>query len=187
MSLEAGAVRRYTLSILVQDQPGVLSQVARLFSRKGYNIESIVSGETDKPGITRISIEILGDAGMIGRIAAQCRRLIPVRAVKILDEKNALRREISLIKVAATDRGARDQILHLAQVFGAGVVDVSRDCLTMELSGDEGKTAALTELLKDYGILEIAKTGTIAMERGRSTIYGTDKLKEEYDYGKNVL
>ena len=93
---------------------------------------------------------------MIGRIAAQCRRLIPVRAVKILDEKNALRREISLIKVAATDRGARDQILHLAQVFGAGVVDVSRDCLTMELSGDEGKTAALTELLKDYGILEIA-------------------------------
>ncbi len=179
--------KRYTLCILVQDIPGVLSQVSRLFSRKGYNIESIVSGETEHPDITRISIEILGDELMVGRIAAQCRKLLPVQAVKVLDEQTAIRRQISLIKVSAPDRGARSEIIHLSQVFHAGIVDVGPDSLTVELFGDNSKTAALIRLLNDYGILEIAKTGTIAMERGRSTIYGTNKLKEEYDYGKNVL
>ena len=91
----------YTLSILVRDIPGVLSQVARLFSRKGYNIESIVSGGTDKPGVTRITIVILGDELMVDQIAAQCRKLIPVLAVKILDEATSIQREFALIKVWA--------------------------------------------------------------------------------------
>ena len=99
----------YTLSILVRDIPGVLSQVARLFSRKGYNIESIVSGETDKPGVTRITIVILADELMIDQIAAQCSKLIPVLAVKILDEGASIQREFALIKVAAADRAARQQ------------------------------------------------------------------------------
>ncbi|MFX7845107.1 acetolactate synthase small subunit, partial [Acinetobacter baumannii] len=83
---------------------GVLSQVARLFSRKGYNIESIVSGETDKPGITRITIVLLADELMISQIAAQCRKLIPVKAVKLLDEATSIQREFALIKVKAVDR-----------------------------------------------------------------------------------
>ena len=179
--------KRYTLCILVQDMPGVLSQVVRLFSRKGYNIESIVSGETDRPGITRISIEILGDELMVNRIAAQCSKLLPVQAVKVLDEETSIRREIALIKVSAADRSTRDEIIQLVNIFQARIIDVSRQSLTVELFGDDDKSAALIDLLSDYGILEIAKTGTIAMERGRSTIYGTNKLKEEYDYGKNVL
>ena len=152
----------YTLAILVRDIPGVLSQVARLFSRKGYNIESIVSGETDKPGVTRITIVILADELMIDQIAA-------------------------LIKVAAADRAARDEVVQMSNIFRANIIDVSRETLTVAIFGDKQKTSALIGLLEDFGILEIAKTGTLAIERGRSTIYDDNKLKEEYNYGKNVL
>ena len=179
--------KEYTLSILVQDIPGVLSQVARLFSRKGYNIESIVSGETDKPGITRITIVLIADELMINQIADQCRKLIPVLAVKILDEGTSIQREFSLIKVHAADRNARDEVIQMANIFRANIIDVSRETLTVAIFGDKEKTAALTGMLADFGILEIAKTGTIAIERGRSTIYDDNKLKEEYNYGKNVL
>ena len=177
----------YTLCILVEDIPGVLSQVARLFSRKGYNIESIVSGETDRPGITRISIEILADELMLEQIAAQCRKLLPVKAVKVLDEESCIRREIALVKVGAADRNARDEVIQLANIFRAKVIDVSRESLTLGIFGSNSKITALIGMLTDYGILEIAKTGTIAIERGRSTIYDDNKLKEEYDYGKHVL
>ena len=179
--------KHYTLSILVRDIPGVLSQVARLFSRKGYNIESIVSGETDKPGVTRITIVILGDELMVNQIADQCRKLIPVLAVKILDENISLQREFSLIKVHAADRTTRDEVIQMANIFRATIVDVSHETLTVAIFGEQGKTKALTNLLADFGILEIAKTGTLAIERGRSTIYDDNKLKEEYNYGKNVL
>ena len=177
----------YTLSILVRDIPGVLSQVARLFSRKGYNIESIVSGETDKPGITRITIVILGDELMIHQIVAQCRKLIPVTAVKVLDESTSIQREFALIKVKADDRHARDEVIQMANIFRANIIDVSKTTLTVAIFGEKEKTAALINLLEDYGILEIAKTGTLAIERGRNTIYDDNKLKEEYNYGKNVL
>ena len=177
----------YTLAILVQDIPGVLSQVARLFSRKGYNIESIVSGETDKPGITRITIVLLADELMISQIAAQCRKLIPVKAVKLLDESVSIQREFSLIKVKAEDRESRDEVIQMANLFRASIIDVGKESLTVAIFGDKSKTSALTELLEDFGILEIAKTGTLAIERGRGTIYDDNKLKEEYNYGKNVL
>ena len=177
----------YTLSILVRDIPGVLSQVARLFSRKGYNIESIVSGETDRPGVTRITIVLLADELMINQIAAQCRKLIPVLAVKILDEAISIQREFALIKVKADDRNSRDEVIQMANIFRANIIDVSHDTLTVAIFGDKDKTAALIGLLEDFGILEIAKTGTLAIERGRSTIYDDNKLKEEYNYGKNVL
>lgn len=177
----------YTLCILVEDVPGVLSQVSRLFSRKGYNIESIVSGATDRPGITRISIELLGDELMIDQIAAQCRKLLPVKAVKILDEESCIRREIAFIKVRAADRAVRDEIIQLVNIFRANVIDVAKDSLTIWVFGSQSKNTALIGMLEDFGILEIAKTGTIAIERGRSTIYDESKLKEEYDYGKNVL
>jgi len=179
--------RPYTLAILVQDIPGVLSQVARLFSRKGYNIESIVTGGTDRPGVARLTIVLLTDEGMINQIAAQCRKLIPVLAVKILDEATSLQREFSLIKVRATDRTTRDEVIQIANIFRATIIDVGRETLTVSIFGDREKTSALTDLLADFGILEIAKTGTLAIERGRGTIYDDNKLKEEYNYGKNVL
>ena len=177
----------YTLCILVQDIPGVLSQVARLFSRKGYNIESIVSGETEQPGVTRITIMLMSDELMIEQIAAQCRKLLPVMAVKILDEGTSIQREFALIKVKAMDRNSRDEVIQMANIFRAKIIDVSRETLTVAIFGEKEKTQALIGMLSDFGILEIAKTGTIAIERGRSTIYDDNKLKEEYNYGKNVL
>ncbi len=177
----------YTLAILVQDIPGVLSQVARLFSRKGYNIESIVTGATDRPNTARLAISVLADELMIDQIAGQCRKLIPVLAVKILDEDTSIQREFSLIKVRAADRNARDEVIQMANIFRANIIDVSRETLTVCIFGDRSKTQALTDLLAGFGILEIAKTGTLAIERGRSTIYDDNKLKEEYNYGKNVL
>lgn len=185
--MEQKNLKPYTLCILVQDIPGVLSQVARLFSRKGYNIESIVSGETDKPGVTRITIVLLSDDLMIEQIAAQCRKLLPVIAVKILDEGTSIQREFALIKVQAVDRNSRDEVIQMANIFRAKIIDVSRETLTVAIFGEQEKTKALIGMLSDFGILEIAKTGTIAIERGRSTIYDDNKLKEEYNYGKNVL
>ena len=180
-------IKPYTLSILVQDIPGVLSQVARLFSRKGYNIESIVSGETSQPGLTRITIVILGDELMVNQIAAQCRKLIPVQVVKILDEETSIQREFAMIKVRAEDRAARDEVIQMANIFRANIIDVSRETLTVAIFGDRSKTGALIRLLSDFGILEMAKTGTLAIERGLSSIYDDSKLRTEYNYGKNVL
>ena len=118
MKTDVKDLKPYTLCILVQDIPGVLSQVARLFSRKGYNIESIVSGETDRPGVTRITIVLLADEQMISQISAQCRKLLPVIAVKILEEDNSIQREFSLIKVRAVDRNTRDEVIQLAIFSG---------------------------------------------------------------------
>ena len=176
----------YTLALLVQDIPGVLSQVARLFSRKGYNIESIVSGETDRPGITRITIVLLADELMIAQIAAQCRKLLPVQAVKILDEAVSIHREFALIKVRADDRNKRDEVIQISNIFRANIIDVSRESLTIAIFGEKSKTTALIGMLEDFGILEIAKTGSIAIERGRSTIYDSNKLRDEYEYGKQI-
>ena len=130
---------------------------------------------------------LLADELMISQIAAQCRKLIPVKAVKLLDEATSIQREFALIKVKAADRGARDEVIQMANVFRANISDVSRETLTVAIFGDKDKTSALIGLLEDFGILEIAKTGTLAIERGRSTIYDDNKLKEEYNYGKNVL
>ena len=140
----------YTLSLLVQDIPGVLSQVARLFSRKGYNIESIVSGETSQPGLTRITIVILGDELMVNQIAAQCRKLIPVQVVKILDEETSIQREFAMIKVRAEDRAARDEVIQMANIFRANIIDVSRETLAGLLSVDRDLWRKETEGIHSF-------------------------------------
>ena len=124
---------------------------------------------------------------MVDQIAASCRKLIPVLAVKILDEATSIQREFALIKVRAVDRNARDEVIQMANIFRANIIDVSHETLTVAIFGERSKASALIGLLEDFGILEIAKTGTIAIERGRSTIYDDNKLREEYEYGKNVL
>ena len=106
--------------------------------------------------------------------------------VRILDEETSIRREVALIKVGASDRNTRDEIIQLANIFRAKIIDVSRDALTIEVFGTTSKISALTGMLNDFGILEIAKTGLIAIERGSSTIYDDSKLREEYDYSKNA-
>jgi len=107
--------------------------------------------------------------------------------VKILDEETCIRREIAMIKVRAGDKTTRDEIIQLTNIFHGKIVDVSRETLTLWVFGNQSKISALVDMLKDFGILEIAKTGTLAIERGSNTIYDNNKLREEYDYGKHVL
>ena len=170
----------YTLSILVEDTPGVLSQVARLFSRKGYNIESICAGVTTQPGVTRISVVTIGDEKMITQLAMQI-------SVDVLTGEDSVQRELLLIKVNAPDKDSRDSIIQIVNVFRANIVDMARDTLTIAVLGTADKNNAILGLLEEFGILETARTGMVALERGRNNIHEQNKLKEEYNYGKTVL
>ena len=159
--------KAYTLSVLVEDTPGVLSQVARLFSRKGYNIESICSGPGLEVGTTRISVVTIVD--------------------KVLEGEESIQRELVLIKVKAETRDAREDIIQITNVFRGNIVDFGQSTLIIAVVGAAEKIKAILKLLDDYGILETARTGMVALERGQKTIYDQNKLKEEYNYGKNVL
>ena len=179
--------KAYTLSILVEDIPGVLSQVARLFSRKGYNIESICAGVTTQPGMTRISVVTMGDEKMISQLSAQISKLLPVYTVDVLTGEDSVQRELVLIKVNTADKDARDEIILIVNVFRASILDLAKDTLTIAMLGTADKTKAILNLLEEFGILEIARTGMVALERGRNNIHAQNKLKEEYNYGKTVL
>ena len=179
--------KAYTLSVLVEDTPGVLSQVARLFSRKGYNIESICSGPGMEPGTTRISVVAIVDEETVHQLATQLSKLLLVISVDVLEGETSIQRELVLIKVKAETTDARESIIQITNVFRANIVDFGTDTLIIAVVGAAEKTKAILKLLSDYGILETARTGMVALERGANTIYDQNKLKEEYNYGKNVL
>lgn len=178
---------RHTLAVLVDNEAGVLSRVARLFSGKGYNIESLAVGTTDDPSVSRITIEILADEDQTRLIASQLRKLICVHSVKVLVPSHAIRRELVLIKVMANTSESRNEVIQIANIFRASIIDVSVASLTLAVIGDESKAEAIQNLLKEFGILELVRTGMVALERGQYTIDEQTKVKGEYDYGKNVL
>lgn len=180
-------VKRYTLSVLVENEAGVLSQVSRLFSRKGYNIESLAVGTTDRADTSRITIEVLADEDHIKVLCNQVRKLMPVYSVKLLDTENSIRRELVLVKVSAATSEVRNQVIQIANIFRASIIDVSVQTLTVAIIGEESKNEALQKLLEEFGILELVRTGTVALERGVRTIHEDTKEKGEFDYGKNVL
>ena len=179
--------KAYTLSVLVEDTPGVLSQVARLFSRKGYNIESICAGPALGSGTTRISVVMLGDETSVHQISTQLSKLLPVISVDVLHGEDAIERDMVLVKVKAETRDAREDIIQITNVFRGSVVDFGPNTLVIAVVGAAEKIKAMLKLLDDYGILETAHTGMVALARGQQTIYDQNKLKEEYNYGKNVL
>lgn len=176
-----------TLSILVENSAGVLSQVIRLFSRKGYNIDSLAVGVTTDPEVSRITIVTKGDDLMVKQISSQINKLLPVLSVRVLAVDDAVERELLLVKVKASDRSTRDEIIQLVNVFRASILDIGRETVTVAIVGTHEKSSALLNLLEEFGILEIARTGMIALQRGADTIYDRNRDKEEYDYGKNVL
>ena len=158
------------LSVLVENTAGVLSQVSRMFSRKGYNINSLAVGPTDDPAISRITIMIEVDDLMIQQIANQLNKLLPVISVKILDQEASICRELILVKVKVEDRNQRDEIIQLANIFRVSIVDVAMKSLTICITGDHSKSDALLGLLSEFGILELVRTGAVALERGSGTI-----------------
>ena len=170
-------MKTQTLAVLVDNESGVLSQVSRLFSRKGYNIESLVVGTTEDQRVSRITIDVIADEQQITLLGNQLLKLLPVHSVKRLTPETSIQRELMLIKVHTNDGNQRNDIIQLANVFRAQIIDVSIETLTL----------AVENILKEFNILEIARTGGIALERGKATIHDETKEKGEFNYGKNVL
>ncbi|MCQ2437466.1 MAG: acetolactate synthase small subunit [Clostridia bacterium] len=180
-------ITRRTLAVLVDNEAGVLSRVARLFSGKAYNIESLAVGATDDPKISRITIEVMANDDQTRLLSNQLRKLICVHSVKTLLPEHAIRRELVLIKVLAQNSEARNEIIQIANIFRASIIDVSISSLTLAVIGDETKAQAIQHLLEEFGIRELVRTGMVALERGQYTIDEQTKEKGEFDYGKNVL
>lgn len=178
---------RYTLAVLVDNQSGVLSQVSRLFSRKGFNIESLAVGTTENPSISRITIEVMAEThAQVDLLSNQLRKLFPVHSVKLLHAGHSIRRELVLIKIKADTTDARNEIMQISNIFRAGIIDVSHGSMTLAVIGEEGKTDAIENLLEKHGILELVRTGVVALERGAYTLNEETKEKGEFNYGKNV-
>ena len=163
---------KHTLSVLVEDESGALSRIAGLFARRGFNIESLAVGPAEKSGVSRLTMVVEGDDRTLGQMTRQLDKLVNVLGVSDLSTIPAVERELMLLKVAAPPR-QRSEILELVQVFRAKVVDVADQALTIEVVGDPGKLVAIENVLASYGILEIARTGRISLERasGVNTAY----------------
>ena len=162
---------RHILSVLVENSAGVLSQVSRMFSRKGYNIDSLAVGTTEDPTISRMTILVNADEEQIEQIASQLSKLLPVISVKLLSPGSSVQREMILVKVRAESREARDENIQIASIFREKIIDVGMEALTLEVTGDHDKAEALLKLLEGFGILELVRTGAVALARGRTTIY----------------
>ena len=180
-------VKRHTLSVLVENAAGVLSQVSRLFSRKGYNIESLAVGTTDDPAVSRITIEVLSDDMSAEQIMNQLRKLFPVYSVQRLIPEQSIRRELVLYKVKAEAPDIRNEIIQIANIFRASIIDVSLGSLTLALIGDETKADAMQKLLEAFGILELVRTGMVALERGEVTITSENQENDEFNLCKNIF
>lgn len=156
---------RHTISILVNNQPGVLSRVAGLFGRRGYNIESITVGESEEPGLSRMVVVTTGDDHTVEQISKQLYKLIDVIKVVNLSTSPMVDRELALIKVDA-EPAVRPEILGIVDTFRAAVVDIGPSTLIVQVAGDSSKIDALVELLNAYGVRELSRTGITAMIRG---------------------
>ena len=180
-------VKLRTLSVLVDNEAGVLSQVSRLFSRKGFNVESLAVGATDNPAISRMTIEVLANQNQTNLMCNQLAKMVPVHSVKLLNPNHSTRRELILYKVRAKNSDDKNEIIQIANIFRGSIIDVSKETLTLSVIGDEKKTDAVQELLAEFGIVELVRTGMIALERGKYTIDEDTKEKGEFNYGKDVL
>jgi len=169
-------VAKHTLSVLVENHAGVLSRVAGLFSRRGFNIDSLAVGVTEDPEVSRMTIVVDGDEYVVEQVSKQLNKLVDVIKIKRLDDNDSVSRELALIKVNA-NATTRGEILQIVEVFRANVIDISKNTLTIEITGSLDKVAALEDMLKPFGIKEIARTGMIALERGNKHLAAEDNGK----------
>lgn len=168
---------KYVLGVLVDNHPGVLSKVSGLFSRRGFNIDSLAVGVTEDPEISRITIVVDGDEYIVEQVTKQLNKLINVIKVAIISE-DSISRELALIKVRATP-ATRNEIVDIVNIFRAKVVDVNRYSVIVEITGDSKKIGALEEMLDDFGILEMVRTGNISIDRGSKMVKYINSNNEE--------
>jgi acetolactate synthase-1/3 small subunit len=162
-------VSSHVLSLLVEDKPGLLTRVAGLFARRGFNIESLAVGHSEIPGLSRITIVIDVEELPLEQVTKQLNKLINVIKIVELDPDNSVQREHLLVKVR-TETSTRSQVLEAVALFRARVVDVATDSVVIEVTGDSGKVAAFLRVLEPYGIKEIAQSGLLAIGRGSKSI-----------------
>ncbi len=162
-------MKRHILSVLVENHSGVLSRISGLFSRRGYNIDSLSVSVTEDPNVSRMTIVTETDENTLEQIKKQLNKLIEVIKVLELKEETSVFRELALIKVSAS-KNTRAEIIEIANIFRAHIVDVSANCLIIESIGDQGKITALTNMLEPYGIKEMIRTGLTALQRGEKEL-----------------
>jgi acetolactate synthase-1/3 small subunit len=166
---------RHVLSALVQNQPGVLSHVAGMLASRGFNIDSLAVGETEDPQLSRMTFVVHGDDAVLEQVRKQLEKIVTVVKVLDISGEDYVERDLMLIKVQAPP-ARRFEILQVVEMFRGRVVDISLDSLMVEISGREGKIEAFIELMRPYGILELARTGRIALVRGTRS-----RIREEED------
>jgi len=169
---------RHTLSVLVEDKPGVLARVASLFSRRGFNIESLAVGPTEVPDVSRMTIVVNVESLPLEQVTKQLNKLINVIKIVELDPEASVQREIMLVKVKA-DMETRSHIIETVQLFRAKIVDVAADAVTIEATGKHEKLEALLRILEQYGIKELVQSGLVAVGRGPRSI--TDRAVRAAD------
>jgi acetolactate synthase-1/3 small subunit len=170
----------HTLVILVEDKPGVLNRVASLFRRRSFNIESLTVGHTDSPGISRMTLVVDGDQVSVERLTFYLYKLVNVIQVEDLTGRPMVSRDLAMIKVSTTNE-RRAEIIQMVDVFRARVVDVTANALIIEVTGDEGKIDGLVDVLKPLGIIEMVRTGTVAMARGGDALMANNGNGKVYE------
>ncbi len=165
---------KHTLAILVENKPGVLTRVAGLFSRRGFNIESLAVGVTENQDTSRITIVVSGDDNILEQVEKQLNKLIDVIRVSDIPAEDSVSRELALIKVGV-DSTTRAEVMQIVDIFRAKIVDVGIKSLVIEVTGDESKINAIEQLLRQFGIKEMARTGKIAMNRGAKVVQSEKK------------
>jgi acetolactate synthase-1/3 small subunit len=158
--------RKHVLSILVENKPGVLTRIAGLFARRGFNIDTLAVGPTDDENISRITLTLDGAVHPIDQVTKQLHKLVNVLKIRDLEPEETLARELALFKVAA-DGAARTEVMQLCEIFRAKIVDVSRRSVVVEITGMQDKIEAFERLVRPFGLIEMARTGEIAIARGR--------------------
>lgn len=158
-----------TLAVLVVNKPGVLARISGLLSRRVFNIESITAGYTEQPDVTRITLDVNGDTQILDQVMKQLSKLIDVIKIVEIKSEVSVDRELALIKVRA-ESNRRSEIVNLVSVFRANIIDVSRETMVIEILGDEKKINAFCEVLQDFGIVEIVRTGKVVLSRGPGAV-----------------
>ena len=164
MTMNGGAPR-HTITALVQDKPGVLNRISSMFRRRGFNIASLAVGHSEEPNLSRMTFVVEGDELVVEQMTKHLHKLIDVIRVSDISDQNIVSRELALIKVK-TNVQTRSEIMQIVHIFRANIVDVAPDSLIVEVSGDEEKIDSLQALLRSFGVVEVMRTGTIAMNRG---------------------
>jgi acetolactate synthase-1/3 small subunit len=160
---------KHIIAVIVENKSGVLTRIAGLFSRRSFNIDSLSVGATDNPEYSRMTITVQGDRDVLEQVIKQLSKLINVIRVSELDPAESLERELAVIKVSV-DRESRSEIMQIVNIFRARIIDVSQRSMIIEVTGDEEKVEAIIQLLRQFGIKELARTGKVSMVRGARVI-----------------